>query len=111
MRAGTPEPPPATALVLRADELLTLPEAAEVVTEDGAVLHAADAMARGLPTGYHTLRGPGTDTETRLIVSPGRCHLPPDLHAWGWAAQLYALRSRQSWGLGDLADLRDLGRW
>lgn len=41
----------------------------------------------------------------------GRCHLPPELHTWGWAAQLYALRSRGSWGIGDLADLRALGEW
>jgi 4-alpha-glucanotransferase len=109
MRADGPEPPPATARVVRAGERLTLPDAADVVTEDGAVLPAREAMAAGLPPGYHTLREDGA--ETRLIVSPGRCHLPPELHAWGWAAQLYALRSRQSWGLGDLADLRELGRW
>jgi 4-alpha-glucanotransferase len=30
---------------------------------------------------------------------------------WGWAVQLYALRSRESWGIGDLADLRRFGRW
>ena len=44
-------------------------------------------------------------------MSPGRCHLPPDLRTWGWAAQLYATRSRESWGMGDLADLRRLADW
>jgi 4-alpha-glucanotransferase len=44
-----------------------------------------------------------------LIVAPGRCPLPR--RGWGWAAQLYATRSTQSWGIGDLADLRRLGRW
>ncbi|HEV2027438.1 MAG TPA: 4-alpha-glucanotransferase [Candidatus Dormibacteraeota bacterium] len=36
---------------------------------------------------------------------------PPPKRAWGWAIQLYALRSRESWGIGDLADLRRFGRW
>ena len=36
---------------------------------------------------------------------------PPPKRAWGWAIQLYALRSRESWGVGDLADLRRFGRW
>jgi len=111
MGADGRDPPRAAARVVRAGEPLTLPGGAEVVTEDGAVVPAADVAAAGLPPGYHTLRRADTGAETRLIVSPGRCHLPPDLHAWGWAAQLYALRSRQSWGLGDLADLRELGRW
>ncbi|MDQ6746493.1 MAG: 4-alpha-glucanotransferase, partial [Candidatus Dormibacteraeota bacterium] len=31
--------------------------------------------------------------------------------SWGWAAQLYAVRSHRSWGFGDLADLRRLGSW
>jgi 4-alpha-glucanotransferase len=111
MRAEGPQPPPATARVVRVGERLALPDAAEVVTEDGAVLPAAEAVADGLPAGYHSVRRIDEGTETRLIVSPGRCHLPPDLHAWGWSAQLYALRSRRSWGVGDLADLRELGRW
>jgi 4-alpha-glucanotransferase len=38
------------------------------------------------------------------------CADPPS-RAWGWAAQVYAVRSRDSWGIGDLADLRRLGRW
>ncbi|HEX2180574.1 MAG TPA: 4-alpha-glucanotransferase, partial [Actinomycetota bacterium] len=45
------------------------------------------------------------------IVSPGTCHLPEDLRTWGWAVQLYALRSSQSWGMGDLSDLEELARW
>jgi len=36
---------------------------------------------------------------------------PPPRRAWGWAVQLYALRSRDSWGVGDLADLRRFARW
>ena len=36
---------------------------------------------------------------------------PAPERAWGWAVQLYAARSRDSWGIGDLADLRRLGRW
>src|SRR6267142_2057391 len=38
------------------------------------------------------------------------CYPPPE-RAWGWAVQLYALRSRESWGVGDLADLRRFGKW
>ena len=38
------------------------------------------------------------------------CWSPPE-RTWGWAVQLYALRSRDSWGVGDLADLRRFGRW
>jgi 4-alpha-glucanotransferase len=38
------------------------------------------------------------------------CHPAPE-RAWGWAVQLYALRSRDSWGVGDLADLRRFARW
>jgi 4-alpha-glucanotransferase len=38
------------------------------------------------------------------------CSPAPD-RTWGWAVQLYALRSRDSWGVGDLADLRRFARW
>ena len=39
-----------------------------------------------------------------------RCEEAPE-RAWGWAIQLYALRSSDSWGIGDLADLRRFARW
>jgi 4-alpha-glucanotransferase len=45
-------------------------------------------------------------------------HRPPDAVApvpstrsWGFAVQLYSLRSRGSWGHGDLRDLADLATW
>ncbi|HVM07448.1 MAG TPA: 4-alpha-glucanotransferase [Acidimicrobiales bacterium] len=47
----------------------------------------------------------------RLIVTPGRCHMPADLRIWGWAVQLYAMRSKASWGIGDLGDLSRFGSW
>jgi 4-alpha-glucanotransferase len=63
-----------------------------------------------LPPGRH--RVVGRTGATTLVVAPGRCHLPPALEgegrAWGWAAQLYAARSRASWGIGDLGDLARL---
>ena len=36
---------------------------------------------------------------------------PAPERVWGWAVQLYALRSRESWGVGDFADLRHFARW
>lgn len=44
------------------------------------------------------------------VESLERCAPAPE-RAWGWAVQLYALRSDSSWGVGDLADLRRFGRW
>ncbi len=44
----------------------------------------------------------------RMPVEP--CAPGPD-RAWGWAVQLYAVRSNDSWGIGDMADLRRLARW
>ena len=35
----------------------------------------------------------------------------PDARSWGFAVQLYSLRSRGSWGHGDLRDLADLAAW
>jgi 4-alpha-glucanotransferase len=35
----------------------------------------------------------------------------PGRRSWGFTVQLYSLRSRDSWGHGDLRDLADLARW
>ena len=83
---------------------------AEVVLEDGTRLAAQDAIPPDIPIGYHQIH-PRAGNPRPLIVAPAGCHLPGDLYASSIAVQLYALRSRASWGIGDLADLRDLGRW
>jgi 4-alpha-glucanotransferase len=74
----------------------------------------------GLPLGYHTLRArceteSGVDeAAAALIVTPAWLGLPERMgsrRSWGLATQLYSVRSRQSWGVGDLADLADLATW
>lgn len=45
--------------------------------------------------------------ETRLVVTPGRCHAPGG-RRWGLAVQLYGLRSPRNWGIGDFTDLARL---
>lgn len=107
---GPPDEDTGRPLVVRAGEARPVEDGgAEIVLEDGTRLQADGRLPSDLPLGYHRLLG--STAERRLIVSPGRCHLPPELRAWGWAAQLYAARSRESWGMGDLADLRRLSAW
>lgn len=89
----------------------------ELQLEDGSrvTLLPGQALPVELPYGYHTLTLQGAagagPRVLHLMASPGRCFLPDDLRTWGWAVQLYAARSRASWGIGDLADLRALGAW
>ena len=98
--------------VIRHGESLSLPAAATLMHEDGTVQSLTDWVPNDLPIGYHSLTPAGKPgSSIRLIVSPERCHLPEDLRIWGWSAQLYATRSHSSWGMGDLADLRQLTDW
>ena len=62
----------------------------------------------GLPTGWHTLRTSARDIP--VVVAPDRVTQPQGRH-WGLMVQLYAMRSRSSWGIGDLHDLRTLTSW
>jgi len=69
-----------------------------------------------LPLGWHTVNARiGLDTfSTPLVVAPSALALPAPLQqgrAWGLMSQIYSVRSRQSWGLGDLADLGDMMAW
>ncbi len=90
-------------IVARPGDVLEVDEA-EVLCEDGSLRHVDGELPEDFPLGYHWLQTP-EGRRRRLIVSPGRCWLPQG-RRWGWAVQLYATRSRASWGIGDLADLR-----
>mgnify|MGYP003694093059 CR=1 FL=1 len=49
-----------------------------------------------------------------LIITPQWVGSPERMgrrRGWGFATQLYSVRSQQSWGVGDLTDLEDLAVW
>ncbi|WP_422746675.1 4-alpha-glucanotransferase [Mycobacterium sp. WMMD1722] len=84
---------------------------------DGRLVgEASFELPADLPLGYHRvrLRVGSFETDTALIVTPDRLALPPRLgerRSWGLSTQLYSVRSRDSWGVGDLTDLTDLAVW
>jgi 4-alpha-glucanotransferase len=98
-------------IVIREGETAEAPGPAELTLEDGGTLRILGSLPADLPLGYHEIRALEGNEQTRLIVCPQACPLDPEMRIWGWSAQLYAARSKQSWGIGDLADLRQLGRW
>ena len=71
------------------------------------------ALPADLPEGYHTLHiaAGQREADATLISAPQRIPLLDPLKngsLWGWMAQLYSIRSADSWGVGDFADLRTL---
>jgi len=88
-------------IVLRIGTGHPLPGSAVVRLEDGTERAVAGAVPDDLPLGWHRLVT--ADRDVTLCVVPDR--LPPVPAAWGWMVQLYSLRSADSWGIGDFADL------
>lgn len=97
------------------------------IPEQQPVARTVDARTRwrvrvpvpaDLPLGWHRVRarqygGAEESTGTgALVVTPRRLAPTPATadgrRSWGLMAQLYSVRSRRSWGLGDFADLADL---
>jgi len=62
-------------------------------------------------TGYHQLQI--GDSQLSLILHPPRCHQAFDekQRVWGLSVQLYGVRSKRNWGIGDFSDLRHLAAW
>lgn len=98
-------------IMLRKGERKRLERPAVITLETGEKLEAQKQLPPDLPHGYHTLQFENEQQARQLIVSPGKCFLPENLKTWGWAVQLYAARSRESWGIGDFGDLEKLAKW
>lgn len=89
----------------------------EARTIDGVTWgEASFAVPTDLPLGWHTLSMEstgGVSGSCRLVVTPARLSTSDRYlrtPVAGVMAQLYSTRSRDSWGIGDFGDLRDLGR-
>lgn len=79
-----------------------------LVGEDGEEIEVRDELPADLVPGWyrvHTRDG----QEATLVAAPPR--VPASPVTWGWMLQLYALRSEDSWGIGDLGDLRAFVDW
>lgn len=57
--------------------------------------------------GYHHLI---KDDGSRRLILAAPEYLPQPSRTWGWAVQLYASRTKNSWGIGDFADLASIAR-
>lgn len=85
-----------------------VPGAVSIEAEDGTEIAVQDAVPGDLPPGYYRLHTRDSQHAT-LVAAPSRVPQAPT--TWGWMLQLYALRSARSWGIGDLADLREFVEW
>ncbi len=81
--------------------------------DNGEYLRRMLALDLPVEAGYHRLFvecGENLLADMPLIVAPQTCYTPPaiqgDGRAWGFAAQLYGVRSARNWGMGDFGDLR-----
>lgn len=88
------------------------------VVDDVELVEVIVTIPGDLPLGYHRLLVDveGSTDEMPVIVAPHHIRLPNGLGEageqwWGLMTQLYAMRSERSWGLGDIADLADVGAW
>ena len=66
-----------------------------------------------LPQGYHdfTICYDQNKENCHLIYAPKTCYSPQEASTdkmWGYAAQLYSLKSEENWGMGDFGDLKSL---
>jgi 4-alpha-glucanotransferase len=78
------------------------------------ILSLADAHSHAarLAFGTYRLRGRGDEAvEASLIVAPERAYEGEFDRRWILAVQLYGVRSRNNWGIGDFSDLQALMRW
>jgi 4-alpha-glucanotransferase len=103
--ARAPKPP--GTVVLRQGQRRKIREPGLLIDEYGTETPVKEALPAGLAPGWYSLIS--GEAHTTVLVAPPTLPEPP--RTWGWMLQLYALHSAGSWGIGDLADLREFIRW
>ena len=78
--------------------------AGRLLLEDGTALEVDGDLPADLPLGWHRLVA--GEQQITVVVAPAR--MPEVPRTWGWMLQLYALRSAESWGMGDYGDLAQM---
>jgi 4-alpha-glucanotransferase len=84
----------------------------EVTVSDetlAAIVAALDYVPPGLEP--QTRPGPQPAGPAPEFAAAGLAAPLPERREWGFAVQLYSVRSRSSWGHGDLRDLAELAAW
>ena len=90
---------------------------ASVEVKDMEVQQYVYQLEQELPIGYYdiALFEPGVEEPLgsgRLIVAPAQCYKQPELVSgkkmWGPSVQLYCVKSKHNWGVGDFSDLKYL---
>ncbi|MGB8995606.1 MAG: 4-alpha-glucanotransferase [Pseudonocardiaceae bacterium] len=94
-------------IVLRQGHSREIRDPGVLTDEHGAEMPVRSVLPADLAPGWYSLAS--DKTHTTVLVAPPALPEPP--RTWGWMLQLYALRSAQSWGIGDLADLREFIGW
>ncbi|HVT45925.1 MAG TPA: 4-alpha-glucanotransferase [Thermoanaerobaculia bacterium] len=82
------------------------------VESDGSVHVVKRLHLPPLPLGHHRLvtEVRGRRHRTAIVSAPRRCFTTGEKR-WGLFAPLYACRSKTSWGMGNIGDLRRLDDW
>ncbi|MDN5750412.1 MAG: 4-alpha-glucanotransferase [Pseudonocardia sp.] len=93
-------------IAVRTDRSRALPGPGVLVGPDGGRREVTE-IPSGLEPGWYRLERDAGDVT--VVVAPPS--LPDPERSWGWMLQLYAMHSAQSWGIGDLGDLRGFVDW
>jgi 4-alpha-glucanotransferase len=82
----------------------------EIILESGERIEPSGTHAPPLPFGYHTLRVDGVH-EAAIFAAPVKAPSPQNIRSWGIFAPVYAMRTKDTWGIGDIGDLQRYREW